>query len=43
LQNGHFLPVNVVTRVQELYEVVYQKEKITNGTTGVTFAKVVIF
>jgi hypothetical protein len=34
---------NVVTRVQELYEVVYQKKKITNGTTGVTFTKVVIF
>lgn len=34
---------NVVVRVQELYEVVYQKKKINNGTIGVTFAKVHVF
>jgi hypothetical protein len=30
---------DVVARVQELYEVVYQKKEITNGTIGVTFAR----
>jgi hypothetical protein len=33
----------VVAKVQELFEVVYQKKEITNGTIGVTFAKVVVF
>jgi hypothetical protein len=35
--------LNVVARVQELYEVVYQKKEITNGTIGVTFAKAIVF
>jgi hypothetical protein len=29
----------VVAKVQELYEVVYQKKEIINGTIGVTFVK----
>jgi hypothetical protein len=45
--NGFKLDVccdpNVVARVQELYEVVYQKKEITNGTIGVTFAKAIVF
>jgi hypothetical protein len=35
--------LDVVARVQESYEVVYQKTKITNGTIGMIFAKVVVF
>jgi hypothetical protein len=34
---------NVVARMQELYEVIYQNNQITNGTIGVTFAKAIIF
>jgi hypothetical protein len=33
----------VVAKVQELYEVVYQKKEIINGTIGVTFVKAVVF
>jgi hypothetical protein len=33
----------VVARVQELYEVVYKKKEIINGTIGVIFANVVVF
>ncbi len=34
---------DVVAKVQELYEVVYQKKEIINGTIGVTFVKAIVF
>ncbi len=34
---------DVVARIQEFYEVVYQKKEINNGIIGVTFAKAIIF